>query len=295
MPDLAVGTSRALAGQVALVTGASRGIGRGIAQALGEAGATVYVTGRSMDAASTTVPLPGTVRETAELVTAAGGYGIAVECDHSDDEQTEAVFDLIDRNHGQLDLLVNNAWAGYQAKQRNRRSGFRTPFWKLPPSFWDTMNDVGVRSAYVASMHAARRMVPRRRGLIVLLSVMLNGPADNVAYGAAKSAVNRMALDMSSELREHDVAVVSLCPGMVATEMLMARRKSQRLLPWMETPFGVGQAVVTLATDPHTLRMSGQVIRTKQLAAEPSSVDTEDVAAIQQIDEAAEPLGETAG
>lgn len=258
--------SSSLAGQVALVTGASRGVGRGIAQALGAAGATVYVTGRSMDHASATVPLPGTVRETAELVTDAGGEGIAVECDHSDDEQTEAVFKLIDRNHGRVDVLVNNAWSGYQAKQRSRRSGFRTPFWKMPPAFWDSMNGVGVRSTYVASVHAARRMVPHRRGLIVQLSVALEGPADNVAYGAAKSAVNRMAYDMGGELREHNIAVVALCPGLVATEMMMAHRKSQQLLPWMETPSSVGRAVLTLAADPRkSLRMSGQVIHTREL------------------------------
>jgi NAD(P)-dependent dehydrogenase (short-subunit alcohol dehydrogenase family) len=144
---------------VVLVTGASRGIGKGIAQALGTAGATVYVTGRTEDPDNATVPLPGTIHETAALVTQAGGLGIAVRCDHSDDAQVRAVFECIHAEQGRLDLLVNNAWSGYQAKQRSKKSGFHTSFWKLPPAFWDTMFMVGVRSHYVASGYAAALMV----------------------------------------------------------------------------------------------------------------------------------------
>src|SRR5215212_4132158 len=128
-----------LLGKVVLVTGASRGIGKGVAHALGAAGATVYVTGRTDHPTNATVPLPGTIHETAALVTQAGGLGVAMRCDHHDDAQVRAVFDSIHTAHGRLDLLVNNAWAGYQAKQRRKKSGFHTPFWKLPPAFWDTM------------------------------------------------------------------------------------------------------------------------------------------------------------
>src|SRR5215216_6504304 len=182
-----------LHGHIALVTGASRGIGKGIAHALGEVGATVYVTGRTEDLTSATVPLPGTIHETAALVTQAGGLGIAVRCDHGDDDQVRAVFDRIQTEQGRLDLLVNNAWSGYQAKQQSKKSGFHTSFWKLPPTFWDTMFVVGVRSNYVASGYAAAMMVQQQSGLIVQLTAAAGEKyGENVAYGVSKAAVNRM-------------------------------------------------------------------------------------------------------
>jgi NAD(P)-dependent dehydrogenase (short-subunit alcohol dehydrogenase family) len=261
-------TMQGLSGTVALVTGASRGVGKGVAQALGAAGATVYVTGRA-EAAGATVPLPGTIHETAALVTEAGGEGVAVRCDHGDDEQVRRLFERIDQERGQLDLLVNNAWGGYQAKQRSKKSGFRTAFWKLPPNFWDSMFAVGVRSHYVASVYAAARMVEQGRGLIVHLTATAGeGYSDNVAYGASKATVNRMAADMAHELRAANVSVVALSPDMVATEMMMAGRKRQALEPWMETPLFVGRAVVALASDPQVSAKSGAVLRTRALAQE---------------------------
>ena len=258
-----------LHGQITLVTGASRGIGKGIAHALGAAGATVYVTGRTDHPDSATVPLPGTIHATADMVTQAGGLGIAMRCDHSDDQQVRAVFDHIMAAHGRLDILVNNAWAGYQAKQRSKKNGFHTPFWKLPPSFWDTMFTVGVRSHYVASSYAAAIMVQQQRGLIVHLSATSGHEySANVAYGVSKAAVNRMAADMAKELQSHQIAVIALCPEIVATEMIMAHRKNQALEKWMETPLFVGRAVVALAADPHRMQKSGSVCRTRALAQE---------------------------
>jgi NAD(P)-dependent dehydrogenase (short-subunit alcohol dehydrogenase family) len=258
-----------LRGKVALVTGASRGIGKGIAHALGAAGATIYVTGRTEHVNNATVPLPGTIYETAALVTQAGGKGIAVRCDHSDDTQVRAVFDQIESEQGQLDILVNNAWTGYQAKQRSKKSGFHTSFWKLPSSFWDTMFTVGVRSHYVASGYAAAIMVSQQRGVIVHLSATAGERySENVAYGVSKAAVNRMAADMAHELRPYQVAVVALSPFIVATEMLMTGRKKQALEKWMETPLFVGRAVVALTSDPQIMAKTGSVCNTRALARE---------------------------
>src|SRR6185503_16828838 len=219
---------QSLHNKVTLVTGASRGIGKGVAHALGEAGATVYITGRTEDLSHATVPLPGTIHETATLVTRAGGRGIAVRCDHRDDDQVRAVFDRIQAEQGRLDLLVNNAWSGYQAKQSSKKSGFHTSFWKLPPTFWDTMFTVGVRSHYVTSGYAAARMVQQEAGLIIHLTAAAGEKyAENVAYGVSKAAVNRMAADMAHELQPYQVSVVGLCPDIVATEMLMKGRQGQ--------------------------------------------------------------------
>jgi len=258
------------------VTGASRGVGKGIALALGAAGATVYVTGRTVHATRATVPLPGTIHETADLVNQAGGTGIAVPCDHRDDDQVRALFDQIMTAHGRLDLLVNNAWEGYQAKQRTTKSGFHTLFWKLPPTFWDTMFTVGVRSHYVASVYGAAIMVQQQRGLIVHLSATAGREySANVAYGVSKAAVNRMAADMAHELQSYQVSVIALCPGMVATEMIMARRKNKALEQWMETPLFVGRAVVALATDPQIMQKTGSLCQTRALAQEYGFTDVD--------------------
>jgi dehydrogenase/reductase SDR family protein 1 len=152
----------ALHGKVALVTGGSRGVGKGIALGLGEAGATVYVTARS---AATRAQLPGTAEETAELVSAMGGKGIAVTCDHRDDAAVAAVFERIDREQGRIDILVNNVFAIPDGPL------FNTPFWQQPIDFWDSMHAVGLRSHYVASRHRGLTMArcgahgaPRRDG-----------------------------------------------------------------------------------------------------------------------------------
>jgi len=152
----------ALDGAVAIVTGASRGIGKGCAIELGAAGATVYVTGRTVEEGAH--PLPGTVAATAQEVDAAGGRGIAVPCDHRDDDAVRALFARVASEQGRLDVLVNNAFL----IPKELTSG--KPFWKVPLSNWDDMIDVGTRSAYVASALAAEAMVTQGRGLIVNIS-----------------------------------------------------------------------------------------------------------------------------
>jgi dehydrogenase/reductase SDR family member 1 len=241
--------------KVALVTGASRGLGKGIAQALGEAGATVYVTGRTENGANATVPLPGTIHETAEIVIQAGGHGIAVRCDHSQDDQIQALFERIKTESGRLDILVNNVWSGYQAMQRGQ-GGFQTAFWKMPPAFWDTMFTVGVRGHYVASVYAAQMMVEQQSGLITNISYSAGTRyVFNVAYGVSKAAVDKMAQDMAHELRRYGVAAVSVWPGHVRREMVLARRGGKPL-PYAESPRFVGRSIVALAQDAQVMEKS---------------------------------------
>lgn len=263
-----------LHGKVALVTGASRGIGKGIALALGEAGATVYVTARSLDKGQATVPLPGTLQETVEAIHQAGGVAVAVQCDHYQDNEVRHVFETIKTDQGKLDILVNNAWSGYQMLQR-KESGFLTKFWKHknPEAFWDAMFDVGVRSHYVASAYAADMMVKQGSGLIVHITAAAGFHySSSVAYGVSKASVNRMAADMAHELRQHHVAVVSLCPGRTKTEMILSHKGSTT---YNESPHFVGRSILALATDPNVLEKSGQTLITRQLATEYGFTDVD--------------------
>jgi len=211
-----------LRGRVAVVTGASRGVGKGIALALGEAGATVYVTGRS-DAGGTTEGLPGTVRETADAVTQRGGHGISVRCDHTADAEVEALFARVAQEQGRLDVLVNNVWGGYEQHDLAR---FVAPFWEQPLRHWSGMFEAGVRAHLVATRLAVPLMLPHRRGLIVHTTAWDRDKyLGNLFYDVAKAAVNRLAFGMARELEPHQVAVLALAPGFVGTE-----RKSGRVL-----------------------------------------------------------------
>lgn len=203
-----------LQGKVAIVTGASRGIGKGIALVLAEQGATVYVTGRTVTPGE--FYLPGTVGQTAAECAGrgkdSGGTGIAVACDHGDDEQVAALFERVEREQGRLDLLVNNAF------QLSDDLIVDKPFWEKPLSNLE-MWQVGVRSSYVAAHHAARIMVPRKSGLIVAISGYVGVTYTfGVVFGTAKSAVDRMARDMAIELEPHGVASISLWQGLTFTE-----------------------------------------------------------------------------
>ena len=261
-----------LEGRVALVTGASRGIGKGVAQALGTYGTTVYVTGRTTSAEDATVPLPGSIAETANLVTASGGTGLAVRCDHGNDEQVKAVFDRVKSEQKRLDILVNNAWAGYQSWQGGPKTGRRTPFWKTKPALWDTMFDVGVRSNYIAGIFAAEIMVSQGSGLIANISAGQKESSyiENVPYSISKAAVNQMAIFMAKELGAHGVSSVSLLPGIVATEMVVARKNWQKIRKSgkAESPQFVGHCIAALAQDSKIAEKSSQVFYTSELAEE---------------------------
>jgi dehydrogenase/reductase SDR family member 1 len=257
-----------LKGRVAIVTGASRGVGKGIALGLAEAGATVYVTGRTVQ--SGTAYWPGSIVETAAEIDRLGGEGIAVRCDHADDEDVERLFERVRGDRGRLDILVNNAFATPDGDMPTNIA-----FWELPIAFWDRLHEVGVRSHYVAAWHAARQMAEQGRGLIV--NVSSGGAARyvfGVAYGAGKAAVDKMAKDMAHELRPFGVAAVSLWPGPVKTEKTLTHPErlppavAERILKFGESPIFSGRAVAALAGDPDVMEKSGQVLVVADLSKE---------------------------
>jgi NAD(P)-dependent dehydrogenase (short-subunit alcohol dehydrogenase family) len=238
-----------LTGLVALVTGASRGVGRGVAVGLAHAGAKVYGTGRSI----------------AEVQF--GADVVAIPCDHTDDAAVEQVYRRVDGEAGCLDILVNSAWGGYERMVENGRFTWLDPFWEQPRWRWDAMVATGVRSAFVASQLAARRMVRERRGLIVHISSWAAQKSlGNVLYGVAKAATDKMATDMARELKPHGVTIVSLYPGLVRTEAVLSAGVFD--LSNSESPEFIGRVVSALATDPDSLRMSGQAIVAAALARE---------------------------
>ncbi len=257
-----------LSGKVAVVTGASRGIGKGIALALGAEGATVYVTGRTVDPGAHA--LPGTVSETAAEVDRRGGRGVAVQVDHSDDHQVAELFERVRSEHGTLDILVNNAFALPDDLTEP------TPFWEKPLSNWE-MVDVGVRSNFVAARHAAALMVPKRSGLIVAISGYTGvAYTYGVLFGMCKTAVDRMARDMAIELQPCNVASVSLWQGLTYTERAQRNiaQNPDMTKAAATNPAGgcspeyPGRVIAALAADPHVMARSGGTFITAELAAE---------------------------
>lgn len=248
---------------VAIVTGASRGAGRGIAIALGSHGCTVYVSGRSEQPGD--AALAGTIHETAAAVTAAGGRGIAVRVDHGDDAQVRALFDRVRDEAGRLDILVNNACALHEQLTAPGR------FWEKPLGLVD-MLDVGLRSSYVASCYAAPLMVAQRQGLMVFTSASgsvhyVYGPA----YGAHKAGMDKFAADMAVDLRDEGVAAVSIWMGALQTERLQRLIDSDRakygyLEGVTETPEFTGHVIWGLYRDPELMALSGQTVIGAEMA-----------------------------
>jgi NAD(P)-dependent dehydrogenase (short-subunit alcohol dehydrogenase family) len=266
--DANQGNELPLRGRVAVVTGASRGVGRGIALGLGEAGATVYLTGRSVRGGAAVSDVPGTIDEAAEEVTRLGGRGIPIRCDHRDAAAVGQLFHRVAEEQGRLDVLVNSVWGGYENMVEGGAFTFEQPFWLQPLWRWDAMFAAGVRACYVASQFAARMMLDRGRGLIVAVSFWAGQKyKGNVAYGVSKAATDRLVSDMAHELRPHNIAAVSLYPGMVRTERVIQFAEYLDLSN-SESPLFVGRAVAALAEDPGVLDKSGKVLVAAALAEE---------------------------
>ena len=253
-----------LSGRVAVVTGASRGIGKGIAIGLGEAGATVYVTGRTRGTGDRTIDT------TAELVSLAGGQGLAVEVDHAIDDEIDGLFRLVESEHGGLDILVNNvfkipdppAWEG--------------GFWEHPLEIWDDQVGIGLRSHYVASRSAAPLLF-RCTGSMIF---NITSPAGftylfNAAYSIGKAALDRMTHDLGIELLPKGVSVIGLRPGPVRTEFIQDQASAgvSVLTEGVETPIFIGRVVAAIATDQDRFEMTGRVHWTTDLGSHYRLVD----------------------
>lgn len=276
--------SRALKDCVAVVTGASRGAGRGMALELGAAGATVYVTGRSTRAQpagsygqllslSGMDAVPGSIDDTADEVTRQGGRGIAVRCDHTQEDEVAALFARVAHEAGRIDLLVNNAWGGHESFN----GVFDAPFWEHPLANWDAMFDRGVRNHLLAGRCAAPLMVRQKKGLMVTTTFWDRGHylRGNLFYDLAKASMTRLAFGMAQELKPHGVASVAVSPGWMRTEFVLAGHQTDEAhwqqrpaLARTESPRYLGRAVAALAGDANVMSKTGEVLRVADLACE---------------------------
>src|SRR5437016_11587939 len=244
-------TDMRLEGRVAIVTGGTKGVGRGVGRELARHGARVFVTGRSA---------PDYERLDEQIT--------GIRCDHRLDSQVEAAFNLIVREGKQIDILVNSVWGGYERMVEDGDFTWPKPFWEQRLWRWDAMFGAGVRAYYQASQLAAPSMIAERRGLIVNISFWAaQKHIGNVAYGVSKAATDKMTADMATELKPYGVAVVSLYPGLVRTEKVMEAAQWLDLTN-SESPEFIGRAVAALAADPDVLRHTGNVLVAASLAIE---------------------------
>jgi NAD(P)-dependent dehydrogenase (short-subunit alcohol dehydrogenase family) len=265
--------------RTAVVTGASRGAGRAIAAVLGEHEMTVYVTGRSVRGRPTTDDLPGTIDDTAEEVTRRGGRGIPVRCDHANEHDVEALVKRVRKEKRRLDLLVNNAWGGYEG-------GRLIPayFWNAPLRLWDAMFEHGLKAHLLTTYFAIPLMIetaskPRKDpvnppGLIISTVAWDRGRYIGNFYDVAKHAIVRLLWGLAQELREHNVATIAVAPGFMRTERVMSYAGGEtdwKKLPWLkksESPEYLGRAVAALASDSRAMSKTGKAFHVGELARE---------------------------
>jgi NAD(P)-dependent dehydrogenase (short-subunit alcohol dehydrogenase family) len=259
-----------LKGKIAIVAGASRGCGRGIALALGEESATVYVTGRSIRGG----PLPsdgisGTIEETGEEVTRRGGVGISVQTDHTDAEQNKGLFDRVRAEQGRLDILACAVWGG---NERFVDPIWKQPFWNLPAELWDEFMGAGPQAFWLTARDGARLMAKQRSGLIVAISEPMIEPeklSGNVQWDLFEHlphyALNRLVVSLAPPARKAGITLLGLLPGFMKTERVQMHMKDEALhrrfrYDLAESPEYTGRAVVALASDPNLIAKSGELI-----------------------------------
>lgn len=264
-----------LKGKVCLVTGASRGVGRGVALGLAEAGARVHITGRTLRDGEHPEGLDrgGSLTSVLNAAAAYSGKVTAHRVDHRSDAETEAIVRRVIDLEGQLDVLVNCAWGGYERMVEGDRYTWEEPLWQQPMWRWEAMMDVGVRSAYCGIRIAAERMARQRSGLIVNISFWAAQKfMQNVVYGVAKAAMDKMAADVAYQMREFNVAAVALYPGLVRTEEVMKNVEFFDMSNSESMEFQ-GRAVAGLAADPRLMEKSGKVFTSAALALEYGHAD----------------------
>jgi len=274
--------TRPLEGQVALVAGATRGAGRAIAIMLGAAGATVYGTGRSVKGSPSDIGRKETIEETAELVTAQGGQGIAVQVDHTVPEQVKALFDRVRKEQdGRLDILVNDVWGGEKLTE------WGTPFWESSLDKALLMQQRAVHSHMITSYYATPLLVARRRGLILEITDGFDYRyRGNLPYSLAKISVIHLAEAQAAELRPHGVAAVAVTPGFLRSEEMLdyfkvtednwrdAGAQEPHFLQ-SETPFFVAKGIAALAADPDLMSKSGKILTSWGLSDEYGVIDVD--------------------
>lgn len=264
-----------LQGKVALVTGATRQVGRGVAIGLAQAGATVYITSRRTNPGKKTKlgnPYWGSLNNTMKEIGAVGGKAIPVRCDHSKDEQSRALIERIQSEEGQLDILVNAVWAGYDrgrgAFPEDGPFDGSADFWEQPMAYWDE-TFVGVRASYAVSALAAPIMVQQKRGLICHITFLAGRHyMNNVAYGVSHASIDRLAQDMAVDLKPHGVSCVALCPMGHVEDRQWGDKTA-------ESGVYIGRCITALYHDPHRMERSGRVLGTRHLGREYDIVDTD--------------------
>ena len=263
---------RPLAGTVALVTGASRGVGKGIALGLGEAGATVYISARTLDPRDPHL-LGGSLLDTAAEIESLGGAAVPVRCDSTDDDQTRELLGQVEADNGRLDVLVNCAWAGYEHFYDGTDHRSERTFWTTPLSRWTAMIDAGARAQYVTSVLAAPLLIRSPGASLIHVSSEAARRDDlGTAYSVAKAAADRMAACMARDLRPHGASAFSLWPGLVSTESVI-RVAEYFDMAASESPHFVGRCVAALVADPDRAARSGQVVTTGELRSRYAVVD----------------------